>query len=397
MSASRQAGSLSPPPSVNDIVQLQPADFDEALDLLNLAFGFKAPPDDFESILPKLYQPNRMGWNYAIRTREGLRAIVGVFPMTFHVGSTRLKVGGIGGVGTHPDARGEGHMSRLMNYCLGTMKREGFDLSCLGGLRQRYAKFGYETGGVRHNFQVLRQNIQRVPEADRPVRFCPLANENAEALATVQELHDRSPVRVDRPMQDFQVICRSWDNWAYAAHDQENRVAGYLVADKTGALILELHARDTTSALAMVRSWMDEHCIDDLRILAKPSDRELVHALGNCAQEHLITHSYSWNIFNWPRTVNAFLQLYTGKEPCPAGSCVVEVEDVSRLRLSVTEESAACRETSQPASIHCTKRQAIRLLFGPAAPDSLMTLPQAAGILRAWCPLPLGWSSVDAV
>jgi hypothetical protein len=38
-----------------------------------------------------------------------------------------------------------------------------------------------------------------------------------------------------------------------------------------------------------------------------------------------------------------------------------------------------------------------RILFGPQPTDLTSTLPKSAEPLRAWCPLPLGFSEQDRV
>ena len=63
------------------IARLTPADFEEAMDVLNFSFGFEHP-HNFETLLPVLYHPGAeaMSWNWALREEGSIRAIVGVFP-----------------------------------------------------------------------------------------------------------------------------------------------------------------------------------------------------------------------------------------------------------------------------------------------------------------------------
>ncbi len=131
-----------------DVVQLAGADFDEAMEFLNGVFG-EHRPHDFATLLPSIYQPSdeHMACNHALREDGRIRAVVGLFPIDWQVGDRLLKVGGIGGVSTHPGVRGKGYMGILMRHCVERMKAEGFHLSWLGGQRQRYGYFGYEKCG----------------------------------------------------------------------------------------------------------------------------------------------------------------------------------------------------------------------------------------------------------
>jgi len=94
-----------------EVVQLTAADWEEGLTFLNGVFG-EHRPHDFATLLPSIYQPTEefMACNHAVREDGNIRAVVGLFPIDWQVGDTRLKVGGIGGVSTHESVRGKGYM-----------------------------------------------------------------------------------------------------------------------------------------------------------------------------------------------------------------------------------------------------------------------------------------------
>ena len=96
------------------IERLSTADFEEAMDFLNLVFG-AVEPHDFERMLPLCYRPQEMHRNLAIREGGRIRAIVGLFERSLEVGAHTLRVGCIGGVSTHPRSRGRGYMRALMD------------------------------------------------------------------------------------------------------------------------------------------------------------------------------------------------------------------------------------------------------------------------------------------
>ena len=125
------------------IRQLADADFDEAIEVMNHAF-FADGSKDFRRILPKLYRPELMSFNYAAVCDGRIRAVVGVFPLGWCVDDTQLRIAGIGGVCTHPEYRKRGLMQELMPHCVNEARSQGYHLSWLGGQRQRYAYFGYE-------------------------------------------------------------------------------------------------------------------------------------------------------------------------------------------------------------------------------------------------------------
>jgi len=379
----------------DDVVQLAPADFEEALEHLNRAFGFPVGAGDFLSILPKLYQPERMSWNYAVKTDAGIRAMAGVYPMTLKVGAKTLKVAGIGGVSTHPDARGKGLMNRLMSHCMEVMKDADYDLSCLGGLRHRYGKFGYEVGGLQYQFEFLRQNLWQVPA--KGLRLTPLGDVDDESISFSHALYERSAVHVIRPEPEFRCICRTWENRPFAAFDEQDRPAGYLVADRQKNMIVELCAESPGTAMRMIRAWMDQGDDENVFVQVKPSDLDLVRQLGETAQSLQAEQSYQWKVLHWSRTVDAFLNLQSSSDPQEDGSLVLSLDDLPNLKLTSTHGSGTCEETDEPPDLACTERQAVRMIFGPQSPAAVMPVPSDARMLESWCPLPLGWSSVDGV
>ena len=88
------------------------------MDVMHCAFG-EALPTDFPNLLPKLYQATDelMSCHHAIVQKGRTRAVVGMYPVSWQIGCTTLRMAGIGGVSTHPRCRGEGLMQRLMTHC----------------------------------------------------------------------------------------------------------------------------------------------------------------------------------------------------------------------------------------------------------------------------------------
>ena len=63
---------------------------------------------------------------------------------------------------SHPVlARGKGYVRLLMAHCAEQMATEGYHLSVLGGIRQRYGYFGFEKCGRAATYHVNRSNVKR--------------------------------------------------------------------------------------------------------------------------------------------------------------------------------------------------------------------------------------------
>ncbi|MBI3946924.1 MAG: GNAT family N-acetyltransferase [Armatimonadetes bacterium] len=98
-------------------------------------------------------------YGLVLRRKDHVVSHVGLSPMQLQLGPARLTCGLVGGVATDSEARGRGYMTRLMTEALRRMREDGWPLSSLGGDRQRYAHFGYETCGTRYHVQVTPRSL----------------------------------------------------------------------------------------------------------------------------------------------------------------------------------------------------------------------------------------------
>ena len=68
-------------------------------------------------------------------------------------------------------------------------------------------------------------------------------------------------------------------------------------------------------------------------------------------------------------------------------------DDASQPTAAATPTRASA---PTPAAVRVTRRQAMRMLFGPTQPGMVTALPpEATALLEAWCPLPLTWAAPD--
>ena len=66
-----------------------------------------------------------------------------VFDLAMRIGSTSVRMGGIGGVHTESKHRMKGYMRILVEDTIKYMKKEKYDISILFGIPGFYTKFGY--------------------------------------------------------------------------------------------------------------------------------------------------------------------------------------------------------------------------------------------------------------
>lgn len=127
-------------------VELRHAREDEmeaVVDLLELVF--RGGRKWFHNIITQ--DPWRDQRNTRLALVDGhVVANVQVHRRPVHYGVSRLTMGGIGHVATHPDFRGQGLSTALLNEAIGLMRQDGYHLSLLyTGINEFYARLGWTT------------------------------------------------------------------------------------------------------------------------------------------------------------------------------------------------------------------------------------------------------------
>lgn len=384
------------------VERLSADDYEEAMDFLNYVFSFNSNPTDFPVLLPKLYKPTEknMRCNYAIRSGGRIRAIVGLFPMDVHAGNRTLKIAGIGGVSTHPRDRGKGYMINLMAECIKTMKCEGYDLSCLGGLRQRYNHYGYETAGVSYDYNITKDNIRYCFGNDAPcgVTFKPLGESDAEAISSAKRLYERQPFHCVRDSDQYYSILKSWNMQPFAAFGSGGQMIGYLVSNERKDHISEIFAIDRPALNEMLHGWVVDMPKRSLTLNIPPWESETIETLDRISEWVSISASYSWMVFNWSSVIEALFEVKSPLGPASDGRFRIGITGAGNFQIDVRDGSACCSRTQCEPDFVCDTLTAMRLMFGPVPPCYIENLPRKLiPLLSSWFPLPLGWQHQDGI
>ena len=195
----------------------EPADREQVVDFANYVFSQAHRPHDFKVLLPKVYADDapETAVHYIARREDGaIRAMVANLPVQMRFGDSVLQAGMIGTVSVHPYARGEGHMKRLMQMMLDDARARKLDLLALGGLRQRYGYFGFESGGAAAAYDITETNVRRglADVSADGIAFQEIASEDCEGFDFAWRLANARRIGGERPKADFLRIMRSWDS-----------------------------------------------------------------------------------------------------------------------------------------------------------------------------------------
>ena len=379
------------------IDRLTAADFEEAMDVLNFSFGFEHP-HNFETLLPVLYHPGAeaMSWNWALREEGSIRAIVGVFPLTWKLGDATLRIAGVGGVSCHPRYRKRGFMGQLMRHCVEAMREEGYPLSWLGGQRQRYGYYGYEKCGINYQLSLAPINVRHVfGDGDLGIEFRPLERQDRTHLQGVIGLHAAQPIRGVRPRERFYNMLLSWYHKPHIAISPDSRMIGYVGANGNGDRSTEILAvNEGEPELQIAAAWVQQH--GEATFDLAPSNRLLPKLAAVCGGMS-VHSSGNWQIFDWAAALDALLKAQCTLIPLIDGAVVIEIADYGKVLLEVAGGSARCIRSDAAPALQTDAFTAMRLRFGPLPPATVLALPQAAAALEQWCPLPLFWGRQDGV
>jgi len=225
---------------------------------------------------------------------------VSVLPLQISVRGSQLKVGEVGGVATDENYRMRGFASSLLKFSVEKMTREGYDLSSLGGYRDRYGRWGWELAGEECVYTVDRRSIQAVKDT-AGVESWQYAGDRSD-LSKIVELHDGEPVRTIRSWQTYQLLFDSLMKRTMEAWLAEVSGLGlsYLVLDRPGekaAAIVEFGGNPGVFKLFLKRLF-DEEGLERVTAVAPSIYAPFTPALTE------ISGHYQVNAFRMIRIIN---------------------------------------------------------------------------------------------
>lgn len=205
----------------------RPEEFREAIALAERCFGFD--PGGLEGIMPHCFDENHPERHAVVKRDDEVVSHVVCVPAQLRAGEARVECGGIAGVATHPDHRGNGYMTRLIEFWLDRLDDRGVPLAELEGDRVRYGRFGWENAGRETVYRVTRRSFDGEPTADGPVR----PYRGPADVPTIRNVHETERYRVGRDRERYErllgqsgleTLVYDGDRPAYLCHDGEEPV-----------------------------------------------------------------------------------------------------------------------------------------------------------------------------
>jgi predicted N-acetyltransferase YhbS len=185
--------------------------------------------------LPYLYRDleKRLETARVVTCQGEIASHVGLYPITFALGRFRVRAGGIGGVLTRPEHRGQGLMAALLEDATEQMRRRDMPLSILWGDRFRYASFGWEPAGTKIELGFSSKSLDYLKSSTLPV----VQAQAKDRLEDLERLHAMSPARAVRERGRFLLHAEAKERKLFLSGPRQRPQAYALVSswkDKEG-------------------------------------------------------------------------------------------------------------------------------------------------------------------
>ena len=159
-----------------------------------------------------------------------------IHDLTVHFGrGVRLRMGGIGGVGTKEEYRMRGFARRVMEFSNRWMLENGFDIAALFGIRDFYERWGYAPALPEFWLAV---DVRYLPDEPK-LKVVPYSDEHREAVVELYERNNEGRMcSVVRAVEFWRGFSKGTSFRVEADPvvllDGEGKVRGYISFDATG-------------------------------------------------------------------------------------------------------------------------------------------------------------------
>lgn len=358
-------------------------EFPAVMELLNRYFHFER--GGMEARFPYAYDRSRIE-HHAVIERDGrIVSHAAAVPQTIVVDGAEIECWGIGGVATHKQYRGNGYMSRLLEFWLERLDAAGVPLVELGGDRQRYATFGWENAGRDRRYRITERSISDGPIASA-ADVETYDGEDGQ-LDLLQSLYGVAPRRAKRTREESAsifgqrgletLLYRTADESAYISFTRESRDRS---VDEYGGS--EIGVR---SLLGYLFRTYD---VKALTVYASPADRlnpvfERLSGGWSVHPHRKLNLRDLYGLFDAFRDV--LVEEWERRDGTASGEVTLGMADCDGVRLSYGADGLDVDLYNGRPAVELDRLEMTRLLFG--APDETRAVGRRHPVLRSLLPL----------
>ena len=392
--------------AIMKIVKLTASDYDELLDTMNVCFSHGQEGYSFLNTLPAMWRHDDtvMGRHVAIKDGDRVAAAVGIYPLQTRVAGHHIVFATVGNVATRPEYRNKGYMKALMTESMEELKRIGADVARLGGLRQRYNRYGFEKTGQNFSFTISAKNVRDYYDSSlghegeyKPMlSFRPISRDDDAALSFAQTVYANALQHTDRgENKRFYDVTHAWKCTPWLATFADGMPAGFLSNYPNSGRITEHYALSPTVEYQMLLDWLGFNHFDSISFATAPWDVDLNRMASKIAESINVTTADNFKIVHFAKVAQAMLSMKATYASLPDGEFTLAVNGMETIQYK-DGSFQAVNDTS--ADLTLNHLDATRFLFGPLPPFSVCDIPaKIRPVVEALLPLPLWWNYQDRV
>ena len=354
---------------------------------------------DFFNLLPKIYKDSdRPAYNnFVVQDGKGeFRAAIGNFYNYMTVGEENMLTCCIGNVAVGKSYRSKGYMIELMNMSVDDMIKNDTDMAYLGGQRQRYGYFGFESAGVRYSFGFNRQTVKHAL-GGKPgeLKAVQLKEDDFAAIEAIDEIYSRNPVRSQRPMDKYFDILCSWRSTPYILLDGKDFI-GYFVLNHEGESVLECGVTEPKYIGDMIIAVFETTESYGVDFQTAPSETDKVRFFTENCEGMGIGGCESILVFNYEKVIRAYLKAKTTYSRLCDGEMTVLIHGKKadeKLKISVINNEVSVTKFDGDPEYEFSHHEATRLFFSNYTAERETVRPE----LQQWLPLPVTMFGTDTM
>ena len=352
---------------------------------------------DFESMIPKVYAPDRetSALQYiALNDADQICGLIAMLPDRIHVGDDTLKCGFIGTVSVVPECRGQGIMIELMKRWEEEAREAGMDIMTLDGLRQRYQHYGYALGGQHYIFEINKADGVRYALKDVDVEDCcfRVLETGSEEEFLANRLHETQPFWHERALQadpwenhwhyqpaGFACTGRSYNNVPYVLL-KNGQFAGYVTSNPERRELMEIRPADPADLDRMLKTWAAETDLRSFTVTVPAWDTATVRRLSAWSEWPSLCPAGQFRILNWQHVLEVMLGLKAKCSTLSDGSFGFSVENETFTITVRDGKPSVTKGAEAPLKLNVLEAENLFL--------SVFPTQSVAGLPADWFPLP---------
>ncbi len=361
-----------------------PEEFDELLDLEEKAYG-----DTKQNLVnyDRLWfvKGNIAQRDYFVIKEDGkLVSCVALVSTEEILDTSKIKIGYLGGVATHPDYQSKGYMGKLLEYTIGKMKERGISLSILEGNTQRYRHFGWETSGRKIIFHLNKRSLGALKIGEGFVRR---SYDKKKDLDRIIEIYREYPLRIERSRRYFEEMLKRTQMQIWIGTEEDLFAYAVLYENK----VIEFGG-DPFVIIKLFYSLLNHYLFSysDLTVFTPYRDSEILRILYDS--------SYIWEVI--PLCMIKIVDLkkvllcsieQMKKKSMPhkiekGGSLTLEMKDSDQKATISFEDTIKVEDSESQNVLSLSDIEMVRLLFG-LSPEEFGAVKEQRKLLVGLFPL----------